>query len=477
MKYGIIILLVMGLVSTSCNEWLHVNPNSEKEADAFLQTELGYRGALIGLYMQMKKDNGYGNNLTTGFVEHLAQHWTPKMNTVGEYSTNFDYADASVEGIIDNTYLHLYNIIAGANKILETIDDNREVFSSEKLYHLIKAEALGIRAWCHFDILRLWGPIPGQVTGGKLLPYVTVISKKPNDFDTYEQYVGKLLKDLTEAESLLKEIDPLIENSLAQCWLATGDSFADNFWGYRQTRINYYAVCGLKARLFLWNGDKPEALEYARKVIDAKYSGNNNTYNLGDRTSFESGSDGTLYSEHIFALEVQDLDSKVYARFRNSGNHNFLKDKSQVAVLYEVNDARFVLWSDVTIDDSGGNGTSGGSTTVYTIKKFFQQKSMNTISANKVPLMRLSEMLFIAIECGDPDAAALYEQFCNIRGVTTGDITDLTSEYNREFYAEGQMFFTYKRLGKKEMMWGTGVIENMKDVYVLPLPKSEVIVR
>lgn len=33
--------------------------------------------------------------------------------------------------------------------------------------------------------------------------------------------------------------------------------------------MNYYAVCALKARVYLWIGNKAKALEYAKLVIDA----------------------------------------------------------------------------------------------------------------------------------------------------------------------------------------------------------------
>lgn len=32
---------------------------------------------------------------------------------------------------------------------------------------------------------------------------------------------------------------------------------------------------------------------------------------------------------------------------------------------------------------------------------------------------------------------------------------EILNEYRREFWGEGQMFYAYKRLGVKEMMWKT----------------------
>ena len=46
------------------------------------------------------------------------------------------------------------------------------------------------------------------------------------------------------------------------------------------------------------------------------------------------------------------------------------------------------------------------------------------------------------------------------------------NEYRREFFGEGQMFYTYKRNGSTSMLWNssTNIGEN---VYVLPLPTTE----
>ncbi len=37
-------------------------------------------------------------------------------------------------------------------------------FLTSDMHDLIKGEALAMRAFCHLDILRLFGPIPGEQT-------------------------------------------------------------------------------------------------------------------------------------------------------------------------------------------------------------------------------------------------------------------------------------------------------------------------
>lgn len=49
---------------------------------------------------------------------------------------------------------------------------------SEDMYKLIKGEALGLRAFCHLDLLRLYGPIPGKQTDKKILSYAREVSRQ-----------------------------------------------------------------------------------------------------------------------------------------------------------------------------------------------------------------------------------------------------------------------------------------------------------
>lgn len=41
-----------------------------------------------------------------------------------------------------------------------------------------------------------------------------------------------------------------------------------NTYRFRGLRLNYYAVVALKARVYLWAGNKTEALKYAKMIIE-----------------------------------------------------------------------------------------------------------------------------------------------------------------------------------------------------------------
>lgn len=103
------------------------------------------------------------------------------------------------------------------------------------------------------------------------------------------------------------------------------------------------------------------------------------------------------------------------------------------------------------------------------------------------PAIRLSEMYYIASECsyaGNPTAAVNYlKQVREARQI--GDplsinneedlIKELLKDARKEWLAEGQLFYMYKRLNRG-IVGQTGVIIPASDnIFVLPLPNDEIV--
>lgn len=97
-----------------------------------------------------------------------------------------------------------------------------------------------------------------------------------------------------------------------------------------------------------------------------------------------------------------------------------------------------------------------------------------------IPLIRLSEMYLIVMETAElTEANKLYKSYmAEKNALITTDMAreelnaEILNEYRREFWGEGQMFYAYKRLGVKEMMWKTDREVEEKD-YIVPLPTTE----
>ena len=101
-----------------------------------------------------------------------------------------------------------------------------------------------------------------------------------------------------------------------------------------------------------------------------------------------------------------------------------------------------------------------------TLKYYFSDDAEEkTLYYNIVPMLRMSEVYLIAVETTSDLAEAnrLYAEYM-LQGCNVGLLTDafdatsdrgdmLIAEYRREFIAEGQLFYTYKRNQVKDMLW------------------------
>jgi hypothetical protein len=488
-------LLISGaLVFTGCKKWLDVKPLGQSTKDEQFQSQKGFRDALTGAYIDLKSGDVYGGNMEWGAVEFIARNWdVANVQLTGLSAlTNANYLDAGARSTLDAIYAKEYKIVADVNSILEEIDGKENIFQDNN-YALIKGEALALRAFTHFDVLRLYGPLPGAPTADPILPYVTEVSKDIVPLSTYDDFARQILADLDQAEALLKDVDPITQYSLDELNPLAGSTavpvVSDDYYMYRQIRMNYYSVLALKARVYNWlvpRGDvnRQNAVKYAQMVIDAKSHTGLPTFRLGELKD-QQGGDYTFSSEHIFAASYYNLNPAVDANFGENGSlarydfnitDGFYYLNNLFPVAERAADARFVgMWSYKTTN-----------TQYVKYKKFYQNA---TTPNNQVPLLRLSEMYLILTECAQTktDAENSYRIYCNKKGIpfTAGFnaadwITDrrnkMIREYVREFYAEGQTFFTYKRYNVTTLpaSWTATYYQGTPARYIVPKPDREI---
>jgi len=491
-----ITLLLSSLLYTGCSDWLDVRPQSEIPKDNLFETENGFRSALTGAYIRLKGGSLYGSALMWGDIEYMACNWynTSSSNTTITQLQNCDYTNAGVISKIDAIYENLYKVIADVNSILEVIDSKKSVFSQGG-YEMIKGEALTIRAFAHFDVLRLFGPVPNNVGESVLFPYVTEVTKDIHNAMTYQEYSQAIINDLDMASTLLKTVDPIMTYSIADLKDLTGGDFIsdDNYIGYRNIRMNYYASVALKARVCLWlsasdAGNKVKAAQCAQEVIDAKDHTGTPTFRLGVEADRVAG-DYTFSAEHIMTLSVYNLNTTAqnlfgetgpYVRYDFNVTDGFYYLNNLFPVAERVSDIRWInMWS---------YRTASGQTQYVMYKKFIQNVDEYK-RILQVPILRLSEMYLVLAECAETktDAETVYKAFCDKKGIpftgfSSADwVTDrrnkILREYVREFYAEGQTFFTYKRLNVTSLptMWTPGVsFSGSAAKYVAPKPLREI---
>ncbi|HAH72569.1 MAG TPA: hypothetical protein DCM09_05460, partial [Butyricimonas virosa] len=63
------VLLILTVLTSSCESWLDVDPRTKVKSDDLFETEAGFKDALIGAYTLMKAEALYGRELTYGFID------------------------------------------------------------------------------------------------------------------------------------------------------------------------------------------------------------------------------------------------------------------------------------------------------------------------------------------------------------------------------------------------------------------------
>ena len=400
-----------------------------------------------------------------GFLSVLAQSYS---NTTGYYNNNYqsgryNYADLTVKPKTDAIWNAAYSTIAQINLILKNVDAQKSVLTDQN-YKLIKGEALGMRAYLHFDLLRMYGP---SVSGGvdkPAIPYMKDFTIVPQAKSTIAQVLTEVENDLLQADQLLSvypgidQLNSYLTNSVAMD--------VDNFLMYRQNRFNCWAAKALLARMYLYKGDGTKAVTYANQVISS------NMFHFITPTELNTDktkADNAFSPDLIFSLYVSGLKatSDVYFTETTSGtstNNRLELSTARLGTLYEIASGGS---SDVRYNKQWLSSGAG-----KYLAKYWQYTETNMALRNLVPMIRLSEMYLIVAEV-NADLASVNviktARALNPLASTTDLTEEIRKEYEKDLYAEGQTFFYYKRKG-------TVKIPNapVNAVYQFPVPNEEI---
>jgi len=471
-----------------CSDFLDVTPKDKQTQEQLFTTKGGFYAAVNGIYNGLATQPLYGKNLSYELIDILGKRYiNDATNTYFQSLNSFTYSDAPVETALLETWSTAYRLILNSNVVLHNITQQEEVLTETEAT-ILRGEMLAVRAYLHFDMLRLFGPVYAANPKALSIPYnesekVSTLPLLPADSIIY----NKILRDLKDAETLLAGKDPVI----AQGPMASLADDEEVHLRYRQLRFNYYAVLALKARVYLYAGDKVNALTEAQKLLNDPVVSQHFPPVDPNRLLANYTTPDRVFSTEVLMAAHQKERSEIYTRYFDSENagSNFIQPRDPYVdgVLFnnETQDYRY---------------QSQWQRTATVGKKgfvFIKYRAINKPEANDpeseyfyatlIPLLRLSEVYYIAAEC-ETDLQKGYEWLNTIRQyrgtpeLAVTSATDLASrirtEYLREFMGEGQIFFLYKRLGiaiaAAENGFSTGSIAFSATNVVLPMPVSEI---
>lgn len=476
------VLAAAAVCFPSCNGWLEATSDTQIQADKMFSTKSGFYDAVTGVYISLA--NCYGSLYTYSLNDRAAFPFQYVTTDAGYYIQLHDYTRTGIRDYFDSAWSNGYNVIANINIILRELENRKDVIPTEEEYNLIKGELLALRAYLHFDIMRMFGvnDWSGENASKMAVPYVTSIGTEPEPQRSYSETAKLLLADIDAALECLYN-DPVTGRQSESFY---NDINQEGFWNNRTKHMNYYAAEGLAARVYQWMGDTETAASYAQDVIDNALGKNVVSWVDCDAILSQADFDNrdwTFSTEHLFSLEVTTLGE-------NAQNEVYYTMDQRFSVSQQlISDVLFVPVDPVTGSVSGAEDIRGTallmrySSMGYRCYKLYYSTLYAEAFRNRMPMIKIPEMYYIVAENHiangrNDEALAAMDEVRSHRAVSesypsgTDAESELMKEYYREFMLEGQLFYWLKHKNVQSSL-DTNFDVSADDL-VYPYPDDEI---
>lgn len=479
-------LMLAFLPAFSCSKLIEIDPPiNSVGTEKIFENDAKADAALAALYSTMINMDEY-NTLCYGGVSLvgslLADEVSPSMGTVdvvyNPYRLNkVLQTNESLLLLWQSGYKYIYI----ANSLIDGVAASTSPSLSEKARRQIRGEALLIRAWSHFQLLNLFGPIP------------LVLSSDVNQTRTLERSNPEAVYKQLEAD--LKEAYTLLQPDFSVT-------------GGKKIRPSRDAATGLLARIFLYQGRWADAEAEATKLIDG---GNYALEPLN--ITFRGTSREAIWQLERIDYSVKELKLMESINFMPKYRYSILtgaefiwKDKDtyeslgaeigflipaypvneELVAAFEPDDNRKTKWIDSIPqpDEAPYNGKL-----LHYMSKYENEFNLNEKADMLLAMQRLGEIYLIRAEARaqlGTDLTGAAEDLDAIRGragllPTTASgkaalLDAIAHERRVELFGEwGHRWFDLKRTGKAAAMANAYPEKQpwSSDKLLLPIPQKE----
>ncbi len=394
------LLFLIGIAG--CEKILEVDPTYYIDGEQAITNKRGVETALTGCYNALQQTGMYGRYLV--IIPDLAADnldWKGTTQEYGQFENNNLLADNIIVESVWNAH---YNLLNRVNYVLNKLPDIADMNAVEK--ESTAAQLYFLRALAHYNLVRLFGPVPIKV-----LPTLDLGDNLNVPRDPVQNVYDAILTDLALAE----------------------DKIAVNNPGYATNG----AVLALQADVALSQGNYELAKAKATALINGNYA-------LED--VFADLFVGEPGSEAIFTVLFNEQDGNRLAEYffptAQGGRYEVAPSADLVATYTQEDTIRL-------------NATIAGNPP-YGLK----YPDMVTM-ANDVPVYRLAEMYLIRAEAEArlQGSKAAIRNDINILRLRAGIaalssdtyeelLMDIEAERRRELAFEGKRWFELVRTGR-----------------------------
>lgn len=457
------------MMSTSCDNFLEIYPETSLSSETFFKTQADFEQAVNAAYAplrsivndrawllaELRSDNTYfGRNPAFGATEQIEDI--------------ADFALPESGGITSNThvlnqYRLDYQIISRTNQILSTID---EVDFNAEAKNNIKGQAHFLRAYAYFELVRYFGKAPLHLTpvtdrAGAALPLASE-----------EELYAQIIKDAEQAVQLL----PL--KSKQQLGRATSGAARTLLANVHINLKNWAAAETLLREVV--ESNEYALVENYNNVFSTSTGNKNNIESVFEVQFMEgpAGLNGTFMylfmPRPMTAVELQTLSGTSNPQpLDEEGDHVPTPD---IIAAYEEGDTR----KDASIGYIALENAPWEEGVYPYVKKFVRPHSLHNNHGMNWPIYRYAEVLLFLAEVlneqGKDGEAAQYLNMVRERAgldPAEGDLREAIFKERRvELAFENKRWFDLVRTGRAiEVMTAFG--ERVKaDPYAYYYPKG-----
>jgi hypothetical protein len=430
---SVILIWVLG----SC-EVLDVQPYHSIPADQAITNAQQVESAIIGCYDALQSGGYYGldyviwGDLPADNLSHVGI-----TVTWSDIDNNTILAD---NGLVESTWASIYVLLNRVNNVVDQIPSIEEDKMSSSAKNLALAELRFLRALAHYDLMRLFGPIPIRDVA---------VSNNETSLNPARNSIADVL------QAVNSDLDFAIDNLPSS--LTRG-------------RAKQPAAMALKARVALHQYYITQNTAFLDQAIaNATTVINHPTLEL--EPNYATLFNGEPNKESIFEVSYNEQDRNLIARYfahtSLAGRYEFAPTEFYMNS-FDQNDLR----KDISVAMAG--------TAPYAIK-------FNDVSAGTDPVyvLRLAEMYLIRAEAGillQKETGIILEDINMIRvraGLTPANISsyaglllEVESQRQKEFAFEGHRWFDLVRTGR-----AIAVLEKVTSINqtLFPIPQAEII--
>lgn len=269
---SLVIAVVLGALS--CSD-LEEEPIGLLAPEAFFKSTADVETSVLGAYAYIASEQFYGRKLVLSLQLRSDMCDIGDRNTPGRRQQVNDFSMDSNNGMITSFWPRAYQIIGAANAGIEgaRIVAEQEGASNPEL-EALKAEAVFIRAFVYYHLVRVFGEIP----------YIDFFISNPEE-----------IKDISKSS-----VQDIYANIISDLEFAKAN-LPDKHTGDIRSRPTKGSAAAYMASVYLTNEDYTNAYKEAKYVIDSK--GTFGYDLMADFAELYNGYVADGLAEHIFMID------------------------------------------------------------------------------------------------------------------------------------------------------------------------------